>query len=192
MSPQRGGEDSGAANERAAEAPPLPSAGRTPRQLRRRGRGRSRLGPPPSPRPAPRQRRPGCCQLSQRPTQPRCMLNRCGRRLLHVLGLSFPLLTGRPLFLFPHRFMKPQVVFVLGGPGAGKGTQCARIVEVRPGQPAGSLGLTGHRAGPSRRAWLAAPPPTPPPNRRLRVPAADAPRTWRWSRVRWRAACRDW
>ncbi|XP_029498041.1 UMP-CMP kinase [Oncorhynchus nerka] len=25
--------------------------------------------------------------------------------------------------------MKPQVVFVLGGPGAGKGTQCARIVE---------------------------------------------------------------
>ena len=57
------------------------------------------------------------------------MLSRCGRRLLHVLGLSFPLLTGRPRFLFPHRFMKPQVVFVLGGPGAGKGTQCARIVE---------------------------------------------------------------
>ncbi|XP_017558906.1 UMP-CMP kinase [Pygocentrus nattereri] len=25
--------------------------------------------------------------------------------------------------------MKPQVVFVLGGPGAGKGTQCARIVQ---------------------------------------------------------------
>uniref|UniRef100_A0A452IPF1 Nucleoside-diphosphate kinase n=1 Tax=Gopherus agassizii TaxID=38772 RepID=A0A452IPF1_9SAUR len=25
--------------------------------------------------------------------------------------------------------MKPLVVFVLGGPGAGKGTQCARIVE---------------------------------------------------------------
>ncbi|KAA0718876.1 UMP-CMP kinase [Triplophysa tibetana] len=25
--------------------------------------------------------------------------------------------------------VKPQVVFVLGGPGAGKGTQCARIVE---------------------------------------------------------------
>lgn len=26
--------------------------------------------------------------------------------------------------------MKPQVVFVLGGPGAGKGTQCSKIVEV--------------------------------------------------------------
>jgi len=25
---------------------------------------------------------------------------------------------------------KPNVVFVLGGPGAGKGTQCANIVEV--------------------------------------------------------------
>ena len=24
----------------------------------------------------------------------------------------------------------PNVVFVLGGPGAGKGTQCAKIVEV--------------------------------------------------------------
>jgi len=26
--------------------------------------------------------------------------------------------------------VKPLVVFVLGGPGAGKGTQCAKIVEV--------------------------------------------------------------
>lgn len=25
--------------------------------------------------------------------------------------------------------MKPQVLFVLGGPGAGKGTQCAKMVE---------------------------------------------------------------
>ena len=25
---------------------------------------------------------------------------------------------------------KPKVVFVLGGPGAGKGTQCTRIVKV--------------------------------------------------------------
>ncbi|MEE6522626.1 hypothetical protein FKM82_021251, partial [Ascaphus truei] len=28
-----------------------------------------------------------------------------------------------------HCAMKPLVVFVLGGPGAGKGTQCERIVE---------------------------------------------------------------
>ncbi|KAM9322671.1 UMP-CMP kinase [Pholidichthys leucotaenia] len=28
-----------------------------------------------------------------------------------------------------HLVMKPQVVFVLGGPGAGKGTQCSKIVE---------------------------------------------------------------
>lgn len=80
------------------------------------------------------------------------MLSRCGCRLLHVLGLSFPLLTRRPLFLCPHRLMRPKVVFVLGGPGAGKGTQCARIVEVRPGRPAGSLGLTGRRAGQYRCA----------------------------------------
>lgn len=31
--------------------------------------------------------------------------------------------------LYRHLAMKPQVVFVLGGPGAGKGTQCAKIVE---------------------------------------------------------------
>lgn len=34
------------------------------------------------------------------------------------------------LYQWP-RTMKPQVVFVLGGPGAGKGTQCLKIVEVR-------------------------------------------------------------
>lgn len=28
---------------------------------------------------------------------------------------------------------KPLVVFVLGGPGAGKGTQCENIVKVRRG-----------------------------------------------------------
>ncbi|ELV14203.1 UMP-CMP kinase [Tupaia chinensis] len=57
------------------------------------------------------------------------MLSGCHRRLLHVLGLRFPLLTRRPLLVCPPRLMKPLVVFVLGGPGAGKGTQCARIVE---------------------------------------------------------------
>lgn len=34
------------------------------------------------------------------------------------------------LFYRVSEIMKPQVVFVLGGPGAGKGTQCTRIVEV--------------------------------------------------------------
>ncbi|KAM4807032.1 UMP-CMP kinase isoform X1 [Urocitellus parryii] len=56
------------------------------------------------------------------------MLRRCCGRLLHVLGPSSPLLTRLPLLCL-HSLMKPLVVFVLGGPGAGKGTQCARIVE---------------------------------------------------------------
>lgn len=60
------------------------------------------------------------------------MLSRCCRQLLQVLGPSSPLLTCQTL-LCVSRLMKPLVVFVLGGPGAGKGTQCARIVEVRPG-----------------------------------------------------------
>ncbi|XP_002750841.1 UMP-CMP kinase isoform X1 [Callithrix jacchus] len=57
------------------------------------------------------------------------MLSRCSSRLLHVLGLSFLLQNRHPILLCPPRLMKPLVVFVLGGPGAGKGTQCARIVE---------------------------------------------------------------
>uniref|UniRef100_A0A0G2JSJ2 Cytidine/uridine monophosphate kinase 1 n=1 Tax=Rattus norvegicus TaxID=10116 RepID=A0A0G2JSJ2_RAT len=56
------------------------------------------------------------------------MLSSCRRWLLHVLVPSFPPLT-RGLRFFPLQLMKPLVVFVLGGPGAGKGTQCARIVE---------------------------------------------------------------
>ncbi|XP_057641613.1 UMP-CMP kinase [Chionomys nivalis] len=56
------------------------------------------------------------------------MLSSCRRRLLHVLVPSFPPLTCG-LRLCPGHLMKPLVVFVLGGPGAGKGTQCARIVE---------------------------------------------------------------
>lgn len=94
------------------------------------GSARPLLPVPPRPAPPP----PGCCQLPQRPAGTLCMLSSCGSRLLLVLGLGFPLVARRPLFLCPHRLMKPLVVFVLGGPGAGKGTQCARIVEVRPRQ----------------------------------------------------------
>ena len=54
--------------------------------------------------------------------------------LLHSRMLSAALLVNgiRRLFsaaMAPAR-EKFNVVFVLGGPGAGKGTQCARIVEV--------------------------------------------------------------
>ncbi|MBN3305836.1 KCY kinase, partial [Amia calva] len=45
--------------------------------------------------------------------------------------------------------MKPQVVFVLGGPGAGKGTQCAKIVE--------TYGYTHLSAGDLLRAERARP-----------------------------------
>ncbi|XP_077065401.1 UMP-CMP kinase [Siphateles boraxobius] len=44
--------------------------------------------------------------------------------LLHTLSGKLPRVVHRISVM-----MKPQVVFVLGGPGAGKGTQCARIVE---------------------------------------------------------------
>ncbi|CAM4594993.1 unnamed protein product [Leuciscus chuanchicus] len=44
--------------------------------------------------------------------------------LLHRLSGKLPHVVHRISVM-----MKPQVVFVLGGPGAGKGTQCARIVE---------------------------------------------------------------
>uniref|UniRef100_A0A8C6IH81 Adenylate kinase n=1 Tax=Mus spicilegus TaxID=10103 RepID=A0A8C6IH81_MUSSI len=56
------------------------------------------------------------------------MLSSCPRLLPHVLVLSCLPLTRR-LLLFPLHHMKPLVLFVLGGPGAGKGTQCACIVE---------------------------------------------------------------
>ncbi|KAI7809231.1 UMP-CMP kinase [Triplophysa rosa] len=44
--------------------------------------------------------------------------------LLHRLSEKLPRVVHRISAM-----VKPQVVFVLGGPGAGKGTQCARIVE---------------------------------------------------------------
>ncbi|XP_001374841.2 UMP-CMP kinase [Monodelphis domestica] len=75
------------------------------------------------------------------------MLSCCLRLRVSVPGLAFPL----PFLLPPSRapgprvrrlllptfdfsfrqplLMKPVVVFVLGGPGAGKGTQCTRIVQ---------------------------------------------------------------
>lgn len=157
--PSHGGRPCTAA-ERAAEAPPLSAAAQTPQQPRRRSRGRRPFEPPLPHRPAPPRVFAGlCCQLPQRPAETWCMLNRCGPiRLLYVLGLKFPRLTRRLLFLCPHSLMKPLVVFVLGGPGAGKGTQCSRIVEVRPEQLAGSLDLTGLRAGLSRGVRPSAPP----------------------------------
>ncbi|KAL0966751.1 hypothetical protein UPYG_G00299700 [Umbra pygmaea] len=45
-------------------------------------------------------------------------------RLLSSLSAKVPSILYRAALI-----MKPQVVFVLGGPGAGKGTQCAKIVE---------------------------------------------------------------
>ncbi|XP_069835581.1 UMP-CMP kinase [Dendropsophus ebraccatus] len=48
--------------------------------------------------------------------------------LFRALGAvsRFPAVSARSLL---RAVMKPLVVFVLGGPGAGKGTQCERIVE---------------------------------------------------------------
>ena len=37
--------------------------------------------------------------------------------------------------------VKPTVIFVLGGPGAGKGTQCEKIVKVSPDIPSSPLNL---------------------------------------------------
>lgn len=90
-------------------------------------------------------------------SEARCMLSSCRRRLLHVLVPSFPPLT-RGLRLCPGHLMKPLVVFVLGGPGAGKGTQCARIVEVRPcGRATESFGAERARASGSCRVGCRAP-----------------------------------
>nr|XP_043887057.1 UMP-CMP kinase [Solea senegalensis] len=48
-----------------------------------------------------------------------------------MIGRLFVTVSQRvPSFIYRVSLMKkPQVVFVLGGPGAGKGTQCSKIVE---------------------------------------------------------------
>lgn len=48
---------------------------------------------------------------------------------LYLMGLSFLLLTCRLLFLSSYCLMMPLVMFILGGPSAGKGTQCVLIVK---------------------------------------------------------------
>ncbi|CAL8281111.1 unnamed protein product [Lota lota] len=45
-------------------------------------------------------------------------------RSVYTLYQKVPNILSRVVLI-----MKPQVVFVLGGPGAGKGTQCTKIVE---------------------------------------------------------------
>ena len=58
--------------------------------------------------------------------------------LVHLKGVAL-IYFRSPMLNFlntiPRRWMssvaKSLVVFVLGGPGAGKGTQCARIVKVK-------------------------------------------------------------
>lgn len=75
-----------------------------------------------------------------------------GSPLAAVSAAAVLLLLRRRLLLL----MKPVVVFVLGGPGAGKGTQCARIVEVRAAElpareeGAGTHGHTRHDDGTAR------------------------------------------
>lgn len=46
-----------------------------------------------------------------------------------MFSVSFAI--GGLLRRFSKSMSKPVVIFVLGGPGAGKGTQCEKIVEVR-------------------------------------------------------------
>jgi adenylate kinase len=42
------------------------------------------------------------------------------------MGNLFQILTGRRK---PEQVRKPKIVFILGGPGSGKGTQSAEMVE---------------------------------------------------------------
>lgn len=141
------------------EAPPLPVAAA---RSWRRGQAPAQPAPLSAAPPAP-PRRP----LSEA----QCMLSSCCRRLLHVLVPSFPPLI-RGLRLCPGHLMKPLVVFVLGGPGAGKGTQCARIVEVRRCGRATESSWAERARGPAGAAALAAAPPAV--GSGLRVPTATA------------------
>ena len=52
-----------------------------------------------------------------------CMLTAIGLRLCGQLAQRLARIRGMAA-------LNPLVVFVLGGPGAGKGTQCAKIVQV--------------------------------------------------------------
>ncbi|XP_064284861.1 UMP-CMP kinase [Passer domesticus] len=85
---------------------------RDPEALSLRGDSAAAAVPQPQPRSQPRPR-PRRSPPAPRPPH--------GRRP----AAAVLLLQRRRLLLL----MKPVVVFVLGGPGAGKGTQCARIVE---------------------------------------------------------------
>lgn len=71
--------------------------------------------------------------LSLHPSQP---VHACSRRRWFMIGSVLGTASQRvwSSFYRVSQMMKPQVVFVLGGPGAGKGTQCARIVEVGWGE----------------------------------------------------------
>lgn len=50
--------------------------------------------------------------------------------LLSSLSAKVPSVVYRAATVVFIDMKKAQVVFVLGGPGSGKGTQCVRIVEV--------------------------------------------------------------
>lgn len=65
--------------------------------------------------------------------------------ILQMLRVLSRCLSRRAFGLLTMSGSKPNVVFVLGPPGSGKGTQCQKIVEVRRGRPVYVRGTsTGH------------------------------------------------